>query len=396
MTPSQLDRPAYLMNVPFSFPAGIATIGWTEELPDQDRKVDRRKAMHQFFELYHFLSARALVTILPTPPNRNLQHLVYTATLGFVPEHLDHRRVVVLSQCTSPARRGEAAVGKRFFEEMGYEVHDCPFPFEGEAELKYLYGNIYVGGFGQCSSRMAYDWMESTFGMKIIKVEERDSCWNHLDCSIFPVNGEQTLVATYLFNQAELREIEAVTEIIPVDKHFVMRGGCSSVILHQHWLSGTIIDDVPHSHVHYHSEKEKNLALERLACRMGKILQLFDFSEYQKGGACLSCVIMHLNRFGYVDRPSITAVSRGGSVSSGNHCQPQIEPIAADGLLPRLRRSFPPDVLPCGRIPSIPLKRTPRGHCPGGHKPAVDGTFARISELPNHHRQPRHQQQKAS
>lgn len=323
MTPSQLDVPAFLMNVPFSYSTDIPNNKWMEDVPAIERQVDRGKAMQQFLELYHYLGARSLVALLPTPLNCGLQDLVFTANLGFVPEHLAKQRVVVLSQFTSPPRRGEAAVGKRFLEDMGYQVHVCPHPFEGEAELRYLYGNTYVGGYGQRSSRQAYEWMESEFGLKIIKVEERDPYCYHLDCSIFSLNGEQTLVASYLFNQAELREIESVTDIIPVDRDFAMMGGCNSLMLKQTWLCGTIIDDLPRSHSFYLPEKAKNHMVERIASRLGLHVEFFNLSEFQKGGACLSCMIMHLNRAGYQTRvsapakaPSIRKTGEAGQASA--------------------------------------------------------------------------------
>lgn len=302
MTPSQLDQPAFLMNLPACCSVESPDCKSTEDIPGLEHQGDRAKAMQQFFEVYQYLSTRALVTLLPTPLNWGLQDLLFAANLGFIPEHLARQRVVILSQFSSPQRIGKALIGKRFFEEMGYEVHLCPFPFEGESDLKYLYGNIYVGRYGQRSSRKAYDWMESEFGIRVIKVRERNPYCGDFDCSVFSVTGDRTLVATLLFSRMELRALEAVTEIIPVNKHFAMMGGCNSVMLRDTWLSGTIIDDLPRSHSFYRPEKEKNWALERLAGRMAKNLKLFNLSRFQKKGACLSCLILHLNRAGYHPR----------------------------------------------------------------------------------------------
>ena len=54
---------------------------------------------------------------------------------------------------------------------MDYEVHMCPFKWEGEADLKYLYDNVYIGGYGIRSDIKAYEWMEEKFDMKIIKLK---------------------------------------------------------------------------------------------------------------------------------------------------------------------------------------------------------------------------------
>lgn len=298
MTPSQLNRPAFLMNVPYSFTTDILHGKWRKVLPESRWRVDREKAMEQFFEVYHFLSARAFVTVLPAPLSANPQDIVFTSNLGFVPEHLAGQSLVILSHFAAAPRQAELAAGKRFFEEMGYEVHCCPHPFEGEADLKFLQGTSYVGCYGQRSSRKAYEWMESEFGLQIVKVEVRDPFRDHFDCPVFPVTGDQALVATFLFSRAELRALEEVAEIIPVNRHFAMMGGCNSVMLQHHWLNGTVIDDLPRSHPYYRPEKEKNWALERIASRTGKVLHLFDLSEFQKAGAFLSCMVLHLNHLG--------------------------------------------------------------------------------------------------
>lgn len=312
MTPSQLNRPAFLMNVPNSFTTALPHVRWSKDLPESSRKIDRERAIEQFFDVYHFLSARAFVTILPTALNRSLPDLVFTANLGFVPESLAGRNTVILSQFASASRQAKLAAGKRFFEEMGYTVHFCPHPFEGEADLKFLRGTTYVGCYGQRTSRKAYEWLESEFGLQIAKLEVRDMDHDHLDCSVFPVTSDQALVATCLFSRTGLRELEGIAEILPVNRHFVMMGGCNSVMLHQHWLNGTIIDDLPRSHPYYRPEKEKNWALERIASRTGKRLHLFDLSEFQKAGAFLSCMVMHLNHLGCQDRSFADAAAETG------------------------------------------------------------------------------------
>ncbi|MEQ1843255.1 MAG: hypothetical protein ABL994_22860, partial [Verrucomicrobiales bacterium] len=220
---------------------------------------------------------------------------------------------------TSPPRKGESDVGERFFRDMGYEVYRCPFPFEGEAELRYLHGNVYLGGYGLRTEKRAHEWMEAEFDMKIVKVEERDPYCYHLDCSIFPLTGDQTLVATYLFTPEELRDIEAVTGIIPASKDVALMGGCNSVMFQNTLLNGTILEDLPRGHEFYMPEKNKNEALERVASEIGKDLRFFNLSEFQKGGASLSCLIMHLNRLGFPGR-SLTSPPGGrlGSCDSSS------------------------------------------------------------------------------
>src|SRR5207249_9739843 len=131
----------------FSYGADGRSDSGVQGLHDGQRRVDARRARRQFLDLYAFISSEAVAYVLPTP-RRKLQDLVFTANLGIVLEHLPDRNTVLLSNFTVESRRGETEVGRRFFESMGYEVHVSPHRFEGEAELKHLYDNVYLGGYG--------------------------------------------------------------------------------------------------------------------------------------------------------------------------------------------------------------------------------------------------------
>lgn len=296
--PTQLECPAFLVNAPFSYSTEAANNVWMEELDPDERVPDIRRAMAQFLELFHFLSGDALVYVLPTPRIDGLQDLVFTANLGIVLTHLDPAPVVV-SNFTSEPRRGETEVGVRFFELLGYETHVAPHKFEGEAELKHLHDNVYAGGYGQRSEPETYTWMERTFGMDIVKVAETDPYLYHVDCTIFPLTQEDTLVCTEMFERGEVAELEKRTNIIDVSYDDCYTGICNSV------RCGNII--INSSHIHelkagtedYQLELRKNHKLEDIAARRALEVNYFNLSEYHKGGALLSCMVMHLNRYSY-------------------------------------------------------------------------------------------------
>lgn len=138
LNPTALNKPAFLMNVPFSLAADVANNAWMDELTTDARKVDLRKAINQFLQLYYFIAAEALVYLLPTPRVPGLQDLVCCANLGSVLEHVPDRNTVVLSNFSTAVRVPETAVGERFFDEMGYRMIRASYHFEGEAELKHL------------------------------------------------------------------------------------------------------------------------------------------------------------------------------------------------------------------------------------------------------------------
>jgi N-dimethylarginine dimethylaminohydrolase len=297
--PTQLTRPAFLMNVPFSYSAEVANNIWMEEIPEADRVPDHRQAMAQFFSLYSYLAAEALVTVLPTPVTTGLQDLVFTANLGLVLDHRADRNTVVISKYTSDPRKAETPVGVDFFRAMGYETFVPPTRFEGEAEIKHLHDDVYVGGYGQRSDPETYDWMARTFDMTVVKLRMTDPYLYHLDCSVFPVTNEKTLVCTELYERAELAELEKHTEIVDVTVPDAYTGICNSLRLNNVLLNSSHIHTLKAGTEEYQKELSKNRRLEDIASSLGMEVRYFNLSEYHKGGALLSCMVMHLNRFSY-------------------------------------------------------------------------------------------------
>jgi arginine dihydrolase len=296
--PGTLDVPAFLLGFPFSYGADVVNNSWMEELDDKKRRVDLRRATRQFLELYNFLSSEGVVYLLPSPSN-GLQDLVFTANLGVVLEHMPGKDTVVLSNFTVASRRGETEVGRRFFEAMGYRVIVAPDRFEGEAELKHLQDNVYLGGYGLRSSREVYDWMERAFDMRIVRLRQREPYLYHLDTTIFPVTREATLVCTELFDRKEVAQIEKVTNVIDVSVDHCFSGITNSVRSYNTILNASHLHDLKAGSEEYREEISKNRRLEDLASEMGFEVTFVNLSEYLKAGAVLSCMVMHLNRASY-------------------------------------------------------------------------------------------------
>jgi N-dimethylarginine dimethylaminohydrolase len=298
-TPGTLDRPAFVMNCPFSFSATRPNNAWMHELGEEERRVNRSKAMSQFSQLYDHLASDGFVFLLPTPKRCELQDLVFTANLGIALPHVRERNIVVLSNYTSEPRVGETEVGKRFFRAMGYTTIVAPHKFEGEAELKHLHDNVYVGGYGIRSDRRTYEWMETEFDMQVVAVQETDEYLYHLDCSIFPLTADDTMVCTELFTREEVARIERVTNVVDVSADSCYAGICNSVRHHNSILNSSHIHSLRAGSEDYFEELNKNRQLEDIAIRLGLEVSYFNLSEYHKGGALLSCMVMHLNRRSY-------------------------------------------------------------------------------------------------
>jgi N-dimethylarginine dimethylaminohydrolase len=298
-TPTELDRPAFLLNAPFSYSADVANNVWMEELDDSERVPDAKKAMVQFLNVYRYLASEGLVYVLPTPVGSELQDLVFTANLGIVLEHLPRKDTVVISNFSSEPRIGESDVGIAFFEAMGYDVFVAPAKFEGEAELKHLHDSVYVGGYGQRSELETYQWMERTFDMEVVKLRMTDPWLYHLDCTIFPVTTEETLVCTELYEREEIAQLERHTNVIDVPAEVAYSGACNSVRLSNTILSASHIHELKAGTDEYAEELAKNRFLEDLATERAFEVAYFNLSEYHKAGALLSCMVMHLNRHSY-------------------------------------------------------------------------------------------------
>jgi N-dimethylarginine dimethylaminohydrolase len=297
--PTQLQIPAFLLNAPFSYSTEVPNNVWMQDLKEEEREPDHRRAMMQFRELYRYLAADALVYVLPTPRDCALQDLVFTANLGTVLEHVPEKDVVVLSNFTSEPRRGETAVGERFFSMMGYRTYLSPWKFEGEAELKYLHDNVYVGGYGQRSERQTYEWMSQQFDMDIVPLAHDDPYLYHLDCTVFPITNDDTLVCTEIYDRDAVAELERRTNIIDVSLADCYAGICNSVRVANTIANSSHIHDLKAGTDEYNEELAKNRHLEDIAAKLAFEVGYLNLSEYHKGGALLSCMVMHLNRYSY-------------------------------------------------------------------------------------------------
>lgn len=293
-TPSQLSIPSYVLNFPFSLSTENPNNIWMQELQPEDLKINRPKAYKQFMDLYNFMAGSALVYLLPS--SGEFQDQVYVANLGIQLPHIKDRNIILLSNYTSEPRRGEEWVGKDFFNLMNYETFISPRKWEGEADLKYLKDNIYIGGYGIRSEIETYDWMSEQFDMNIIKLNMLDEYLYHLDCSIFPINNYETMVCTELYDPSEIKVLSEHTNIIDINIDDAYSGITNSVRMGNMILCASNIAELKKNSEYYDYEKNKIATLEKICSERGMEPVIFNLSEFTKSGALLSCLIMHLNR----------------------------------------------------------------------------------------------------
>jgi N-dimethylarginine dimethylaminohydrolase len=289
---TQENLPAFLMSLPLSFSAEDANNVWMREIPPEKRRVDRGKALSQLHELYAFLAARAVVYLLPS--REGLQDQVFVANLAVVLPHTPDETVVV-SNFRSRPRRGEQGAGIEFFEQMSLPYEVAPPFFEGEADLKFVHDNVYVGAHGMRTSLNSLHWFRDRFEMELIPFRIENEYLYHLDCSVFPITREDLLVCTDGVSHETLRALEQHASIIDVSVENAEDGMMNCVRVGEFVLCASHIEELTRDHEDYSYERVKIKTLEEICSKLRLTPVFFNLSEFLKSGAMLSCMVMHLN-----------------------------------------------------------------------------------------------------
>lgn len=277
-TPSQLEWPSFLMNFPFTVDNRNANNTWMKR---NKKKYNYDVAFKQFMDLYHYVSARSLVYILPS--EGDFQDQPYVANLGCYLPHLKKDNTILLANFQSPPRIGEDIVGAKFFTSMGYKVFQPPYTWEGEADLKYIRDNIYLGGYGIRTDIKTHDWMREYFDMDVVSVEMTDPKLYHFDCSCFVLSNDKIILATKIISRKDIRKLEKVVEIIDLPKDYIYYGWTNALL-----LDGKVLHAPP-------TDDDSTEAFKKFIYNLGYEPVIIHLEEFEKSGADLSCMLMHLN-----------------------------------------------------------------------------------------------------
>lgn len=288
----QSSSRAFLLNPPFSLRFDQPNNATMQRLTIEERNLDLAKALEQFHSFYAFLTKHSLAFLLPSISG--LQDQTYVSNVGAYLPHCEDE-TIVLSNFRSQPRIGEEIPAGTFFQMMGYDVYSPPTFFEGEADLKHLHGNIYLGAHGMRTSCAALEWLEQAFAMTVIPIRISDPNCYHLDCIVFPLDEHHTLVCTELVDAERLKEIERHTAIIDISYEEALATATNCLRLGDHLLAQSNAHLFASHEDMYRYEKAKIAKLERIAARHSLELELFDLSEFRKSGAALSCLAMRLN-----------------------------------------------------------------------------------------------------
>ena len=196
----QLNFPVLLMNVPLSLSAQIPNNAYMHDLSPSEREICHDRAVSQFQSLYKHITQHAMVYLLPSTPG--FQDQPYVSNLGAVLPHCEEDTVLI-SRFRSAPRIGEERTGADFFKLMHFTVERPPETFEaesvyfeGEADLKHIRGNVYIGAHGMRTSRNALAWASERFGMEIVPFRVTNPYLYHLDCCVLRIDEEAVLLCT--------------------------------------------------------------------------------------------------------------------------------------------------------------------------------------------------------
>ena len=273
--PCDLSQPAFLMSAPFTVSNAIPNNVWMAE---NAPPYDLPRAFEQWSALYRALSAEGIVWLLPAAGA--FQDRPFVADIAAAMHHAPGK--IAVSCLATNGRWGEEAGAVTFLEDMGYEVHESPHPWQGEADLKHLRKDLYIGGHGQRTSLDALTWIVKTFDADIIAVRLDDPKAYHLDASLFVLSDEAVLMAPSLFSRGDVAKIEREAEIIPVPPEHAYDGWTNVVRIGKRIL-------------HNPASPESTAAFRAVIEPRGFEVVTLDLDEFDKSGAALSCMVGHLN-----------------------------------------------------------------------------------------------------
>ena len=293
-TPSQLKIPSYMMNFPFSMSNAVPNNIFMKK---DTKPFNKDRCFGQWMQLYNFMASQSLVYILPT--TEEYQDLPWVANAGLYIPHTKDQTMVV-ANFTSPPRQGEEDVTIPFYKLLRYNVVQCPHKWEGEADLKWCGGKNWIGGIGMRSTSEAFNWFEKEFDMNIVQVKITREEQYHLDCSVFPLNSQKTLICANNYTSKEIKVLEKITEIIPVPPKVYDMDTTNCVLFYNMVLCNCAINEHKKGDEEYDKELCKIQFLEKVCADNALELVTFNLSEFHASGAALSCSVQNLNFQSYL------------------------------------------------------------------------------------------------
>ena len=291
VTPTQLPDPVFVMCHPMYIDNAIKNNPTMNEYADEP--LDKDKFMAQWMKFYHVLAANSLVYLVS--PLKGLQDQTFVNSFVYLPNVKD-RDVIVLSDFVGEGRDDEEEMAGLMLRELGYEVIEPPFKFEGFPEMKWIdSAGVYLGGYGFRTDLRVYNWLKEKYGCNIIPIRETDEVLYHLDCQAFPIAKDSVLLCTEIMDKATVKQIEKVCNVIPVSKEDSYAGICNCLQCEQAIYNGSSLKYMSKDDPDYQAMKAKDENLQAICSELGLEITFFDLSELEKLGAKCSCLVTPLN-----------------------------------------------------------------------------------------------------
>ena len=258
------------------------------------QKIDRKKACASYHDFVRMLRALG-VEVLEVPPEQGCQDQSYTANVGIwmTPETGANGPHLVVANFKAAGREVEEEPALRFFHELGLSPKQCPYDWEGEADLKYLKPGLYAGGIGQFSDPKAYRWIADKTGVEIIQVKETSKKLYHLDCSLMRLDDDNILVTPEGLDGAGMDALRKHYGNAKTEKQGIWK---TPPAFSECGFTNCVL--IPDKRVIIHEVYEKPEQQEWMTnfCRQfGLIDWRIEIGEFEKSGADWSCCHMHLD-----------------------------------------------------------------------------------------------------
>ena len=309
-TPSHLNLPVFVMSLPIHAKF-LPNNAWMEELIQENSEeiqINIERFVYEWFTIYNCLTNEGIVLTFPSVPK--LQDLHYINSFVYLP-HIKEPKTCIIARFRAEGRQQEEQVAYDFLTKCGYTCHQPPFGlyFEGEPELRYLREDMYIGSYGVRGTRAALEWIESNFNCKVFKLGIETDKLFHGDCICFPITPFDVLVGVNHVDKSELRELEKVANIIPIeDEGLLLNGIMNNISVGYTVYVGDYSLAFRDKKDLLEIEKKKKDVISNIANNLGLEVVFISLTQSLLQGACLSCLVARLN---YIDKFQMVAWKEG-------------------------------------------------------------------------------------
>ena len=240
------------------------------------RPAARRRAQHQWRQLYRLLRRQLRCRVRLIRPVAGLPDLVFTANAGLV-----HGRMFIPSRFRYPQRQGESPVFERYFRQAGFKIKQLrrAYCFEGEGDALWV-GSTLLVGFRFRSDAPVHEELARVLGARVLPVELVDRRFYHLDTCFCPLDVRRALWFPGAFDRYGRKVITGlVDDPIAVSAADAARFACNAIV-----VGRTIV-------LHDGCSRGLQRQLERRGYDVRKV----DLSEFLKAGGSAKCLVLQIS-----------------------------------------------------------------------------------------------------